>query len=132
MIGGYEIAIISMFLLLVLTMACTFEQTQVGLYHTLKKYFSPEALYVWPVWNDKKLPIILPGGYWVCVVFTLNLLIGGILRARKGLKQLPILVTHMCMVFIMVAGAVGYHDSREALILLENGSEGDAAKSFNE
>lgn len=131
-LGGYEIAIISMFLLLLLTFFCTFEQVESGLYWTLKKYFSPEHAIVRPFLDGRDAPILLPGGYWVCVVFTVNLVIGGLLRARKGLKQIPILVSHMCMVFIMVAGAVGYHQSKEALILLENGTQGDVAKSFYE
>ncbi|SHJ27820.1 ResB-like family protein [Rubritalea squalenifaciens DSM 18772] len=129
-LSGYEIAIISMLLLLLLTLFCTLEQVESGLYWTLKKYFSPEAVVVQPFFGGKDFPLFLPGGYWVCVVFTINLVLGGLIRARKGLKHIPVFVSHMCMVFIMVAGAVGYHQSKEAVIQVEVGKEGDFAQNL--
>lgn len=131
-LSGYEIAIVCMLLLLVLTWFCTLEQTEAGLYWTLEKYFSIHSYVVRPSLYGKDIPLVLPGGYWVCAVFTLNLICGGVIRARKGWKHAFLLVSHMSMVFLMVAGAVDYHTSRESLMDLYHGDKKDYAVSFNE
>ncbi|MFC4996199.1 hypothetical protein [Rubritalea tangerina] len=132
-IGGFHVAIVSMVLLLLLTWLSTLEQTGPGgLYWTLKKYFSFDAYVVRPTLNGHDLPIILPGGYWVCAVFTLNLLVGGVMRIRKGWKHAAVLVSHFSMLALMVGGAVTYHQSKEAYMLLSVGEKGDSAFSLTE
>lgn len=132
-LGGFHVAIVCMVLLLILTWLSTLEQVGPGgLYWTLHKYFSFDALIVHPTLYGKDLPILLPGGYWVCAVFTLNLLIGGVMRIRKGWKHAAVLVSHFSMLMLMVGGAVTYHQSREAYMSLEHGSTGDGAFSLNE
>lgn len=131
-LGGFEIAIVCMILLLLLTWLCTLEQVESGLYWTLEKYFSIHSWMVVPELDGKTVPVILPGGYWVCAVFTLNLIFGGVLRARKGWKHAFLLLSHMSMVFLMIAGAVDYHTSRESLLDLYHGDQKDYALSFNE
>jgi len=106
-LGGYELALICMLLLLLLTWLCTLEQVDSGLYWTLRKYFSFESWYVIPELNGKDVPVPLPGGYWVCAIFTVNLIVGGLIRARKGWKHSGVLVSHFAMVFLMISGAVG-------------------------
>jgi len=132
-IGGFQVAIVCMVLLLLLTWLSTLEQTGPGgLYWTLEKYFSFGAYYIRPTLYGNDLPILLPGGYWVCVVFTLNLLVGGLVRIRKGWKHAPILVSHFSMLMLMIGGAVTYHQSREAYMLLAVGDTGDSAFSLTE
>lgn len=132
-LGSFQIAIVCMLLLLILTWLATLEQTgSAGLYWTLKKYFSFDAWFIRPTINERDLFILLPGGYLVCAVFTLNLLCGGVLRARKGWKHAPLLVSHMSMTFLMIAGAVSYHKSEEAYILLKHGEVADHAFSLTE
>lgn len=131
--GGFHIAIVCMVLLLILTWLSTLEQTGPGgLYWTLHKYFSFGAITVRPTLYGNDLPIILPGGYWVCAVFTLNLLVGGVMRIRKGWKHAPVLVSHFSMLMLMIGGAVTYHQSRESYMLLEVGDTGDYAWSLTE
>lgn len=132
-LGGFHVAIVCMVLLLLLTLFGTFEQIEPGgLYWMLKKYFSTEALFVRPIFYGKEVPFILPGGYWVCALFTLNLIIGGVIRMRKGWKQAPILVSHFSMVMLMIGGAVTHHQSRESYMVLYHGDTGDSAFSLTE
>lgn len=132
-LGGFHVAIICMVLLLLLTLFGTFEQIEPGgLYWMLKKYFSTEALFVRPTFYGKDVPFILPGGYWVCAVFTLNLIIGGVIRMRKGWKHAPILVSHFSMVMLMIGGAVTHHQARESYMVLYHGDTGDSAFSLTE
>ena len=133
LIGGFQVAIVCMVLLLILTWLSTLEQTGPGgLYWTLEKYFSFGAYYVRPTLYGHDLPIYLPGGYWVCALFTLNLLFGGVMRMRKGWKHAPILVSHLSMLMLMIGGAMTYHQSREAYMLLAVGETGDSAFSLTE
>lgn len=131
-LGGYEVAIVCMLLLLLLTWFCTLEQVESGLYWTLEKYFSVHSAVVQPSLYGNNLPLHLPGGYYVCVVFTVNLIFGGVLRARKGWKHGFLLLSHLSMVFLMIAGAVDHHTSREALMDLYHGDKKDYAVSFHE
>ena len=132
-IGGFHVAIVCMVLLLLLTFFGTYEQLEPGgLYWMLKKYFSLEAFIVRPTFLGKDVPFILPGGYWVCAVFTLNLIVGGVLRIRKGWKHAPVLVSHFSMVMLMIGGAVTHHQSRESYMRLYHGDTGDSAYSLTE
>jgi len=132
-LGGFHVAIVCMALLLVLTWLSTLEQTGPGgLYWTLRKYFSFDAFFVRPTLNGHDLPIFLPGGYWVCAVFTLNLICGGVIRMRKGWKHAPVLVSHFSMVMLMIGGAMTYHQSREAYMELKVGDTGNTAYSLTE
>lgn len=132
-LGGYHVAIVCMVMLLLLTFFGTYEQMEPGgLYWMLRKYFSHEVFLVRPTYHGKDVPFVLPGGYWVCAVFTLNLFVGGVLRIRKGWKHAPVLVSHFSMVMLMVGGAVSHHESREAYLELNVGETGDAAYGFTE
>ena len=45
----------------------------------------------------------LPGAYWVIVVLSVNMFLGGIIRARKGWKKAGTLVSHFAILFLLVA-----------------------------
>ena len=104
--AGFELATICLLLLFAATFFGTLEQTQVGLYLTLQKYFDMEALFVIPELNGKIIPLPLPGTFWVCAVLCVNMTLGGLVRIRKGWKTAGVIIAHFSMIFLMVAGAV--------------------------
>ena len=93
-LSGYCLATLLLVLTGVLTWLATLEQVDSGLYATLNKYFDWRSFYLFPGSGRRMIWIPLPGGYWVCVLLFVNLLLGGILRARKGWKQAGILMAH--------------------------------------
>jgi len=122
-IASFKLAIVCMSLLFVLTFFCTIEQVERGLHIVLKTYFGWDSLVVRPEINGRQLPLLLPGGYWVCVVFTLNLIAGGLIRMRKGWKHAGVLISHFSMVFLMVSGAITYHKAESTLVTVDLGEE---------
>ena len=67
-LSGFKLATVLLLLLLLLTWLATLEQVDYGLNQTLHKYFSWKSPYLIPAINTKQVPIILPGGYYVCAL----------------------------------------------------------------
>ena len=127
--AGFEVAIICLLMLF----AATFwdpEQTQVGLYLTLQKYFDMEALFVIPELHGKIIPLPIPGTFWVSAVLVVNMTLGGLIRARKGWKTAGVLIAHFSMIFLLVAGGVS-QISKEVMHVYQ-GDRSDYARSYTE
>jgi len=130
--AGFELATICLLLLFAATFFGTLEQTQVGLYLTLQKYFDMEALFVIPELNGKIIPLPLPGTFWVCAVLCVNMTLGGLVRIRKGWKTAGVIIAHFSMIFLMVAGAVSQVSKKEGVMHVYQGDRSDYAKSYTE
>lgn len=144
---GYEIAICSMILLLLVVFFSTLEQAEVGLYTVSQRYYDMSVVFVQPQLKGKLLPIILPGAYWICAVFTVNLIAGGIFRlvktcwqgnpdkatVRKRLiKKSGVFISHMSMVMLMIAGAVDYHLSSMTMLAVKEGESNRVGSEAND
>ncbi len=114
--AGYELAILCLLLLFAATFFGTLEQTQVGLYQTLRKYFDMEALFIIPRLNGKIVPLPLPGTFWVCSVLFINMTLGGLIRARKGWKTAGVLISHFGILFMLLAGGVSQLKKQEGVM----------------
>ncbi|MBB07824.1 MAG: hypothetical protein CMN03_06130, partial [Roseibacillus sp.] len=102
-LAGFELATICLLLLFAATYFGTIEQTHVGLYQTLQKYFDMEAIFIIPeLKNGKIVPLPLPGTFWVCAVLCVNMTLGGLVRIRKGWKTVGVIIAHFSMIFLMV------------------------------
>jgi len=114
----------------------TLEQIDYGLYPTLKKYFSWESPYLIPDMvpeiNGKKLPFFLPGGYYVCALLLVNMILGGIVRIRKGPKQIGNIISHFGIVFMLIAGGVAHHFSERGNMAVGEGEMADTAEDYFE
>lgn len=131
-LAGFELALICLGFVFLATLFGTFEQTQVGLYRTLEKYFDKEALYILPTFNGKNLPLPMPGTFWVCTVLFVNLTLGGLGRARKGWKTAGVLISHFGMLMLLVAGGVSEYQKKEGVMSVYQGDRSDYARSYTE
>ncbi|MFT4176100.1 MAG: cytochrome c biogenesis protein ResB [Luteolibacter sp.] len=131
-LSGFGIATITLLLLGLLTWFATLEQIDSGLYPTLHKYFDWRSLFVIPEINGKPVPLPLPGGYWVCAVLLLNLILGGIVRIRKGWKHVGNLIAHFGIVFLLVAGGVAHHFSERGNMAVGEGESSNVAEDYFE
>src|SRR5690606_9253859 len=131
-----HLATATLLLLFVLTWLATLEQVDHGLYPTLNKYFSWKSPYLIPDMvpeiNGKKLPFILPGGYYVCAVLLLNMILGGIIRIRKGPKQIGNLISHFGIVFMLLGGGVAHHFSERGNVAVFEGETSNVAEDYHE
>ena len=76
-------------MLLLLTWLSTLEQHTKGLYEVQKRYYDADAWFVipdlpWLYIGEQQIIIPLPGAYIVSAILFVNLLLGGIIRIRKG------------------------------------------------
>lgn len=131
-LSGYKLATVLLLLLMVLTWLGTLEQIEFGLYATLKKYFSSESFIVIPELNGKTLPVILPGTYWVSAVLFVNLLLGGIVRIRKGVRTIGVLIAHAGILFLLFGAYVTHHKSERGNMAVGEGESSNVAKSYHE
>ncbi|MDE0835810.1 MAG: cytochrome c biogenesis protein ResB [Akkermansiaceae bacterium] len=135
-LSGFHLATVTLLLLLLLTWLATLEQIDHGLYPTLNKYFSWKSWYLIPDMvpeiNGKKLPIFLPGGYYVCALLLVNMILGGIIRIRKGPKQIGNLISHFGIIFMLLGGGVAHHFSERGNMAVSEGETSNVAEDYHE
>lgn len=125
-VSSYGVSMVLLFLLLVLTFFGTLEQVNIGLHEAQKKYFESYFL----VHNLGGIPIPLPGAYLVMALLFVNLLFGGILRARKEWRRPGMIIAHAGMLLMLLAGAVTYHYSDSGHLTLYEGERSNEFQSY--
>lgn len=131
-LSGFTLATVLLLLLLLLTWLATLEQIEHGLHLTLNKYFSWKSLYLIPEINQKKLPLILPGGYYVCALLLVNMILGGVVRIRKGPKQIGNLIAHFGIIFMLLGGGVAHHFEERGNMAIYPGETSNVAEDYFE
>lgn len=144
--SGFGLATSVLVLLLLITFLGTLEQVEYGLYPSVTKYF--DSMWVWDIdigaclralsieSSNRHLSLgslpILPGGYLLLVIFSVNLLLGGLIRLRKKPHTIGIFISHASMLIMIVAGAVSFHLKKEGNLALLEGETGDEFISFHQ
>jgi hypothetical protein len=128
-LGSSWLAVTVLLLLLIVTFLGTLAQTEHGLHAVQETYFESVFL-VHDLWG--KVPVPLPGGYLLMGLLSLNLLIGGLVRARKGWRFAGILVCHAGILSLMLSALVTYHWSTEGSLVLYEGETGNAFHSSSD
>lgn len=131
-LSGFGLATITLLLLGVLTWFATLEQIDNGLYPTLTKYFHWKSFFLLPELNGKMVPLPLPGGYWVSAVLLLNLILGGVIRIRKGWRHYGNLISHFGIIFMLLGGGVAHHFSERGNMAVGEGESSNAAEDYFE
>jgi len=133
-LAGFRLASVLLLLLMVLTFFGTWEQTTAGLYATIQKYFTWKNFVVIPdiYINGKLLPIPLPGAYWVSALLFVNMLLGGVIKMRKGWKKSGILVSHLGILILLLGGFVTHHFSQRGNMALYEGETSNFAQAYHD
>ena len=117
-LGSQKLATVMMTFLLILTFLGTLEQAEHGLYQVQKMYFESWGLVHFFDLSFMKIPLPLPGGLLCMIIFTINLLIGGILRLQINKKNYGIFIIHVGIAVMMSAGLVKLVASEEGFLRL--------------
>lgn len=131
-LSGFGLATVTLLLLGLLTWFATLEQIDNGLYPTLAKYFDWKSWWLLPEINGKTVPLPLPGGYWVCAVLLLNLILGGVIRMRKGWRHWGNLIAHFGIIFMLLGGGVAHHFSERGNMAVGEGESSNTAEDYFE
>ena len=101
-LSSFGLSCVLLLLLGLLTWLGTLEQVDHGLFEVQKRYFESFFL-LHPV---GPLQIPLPGANLVLSLLFVNLMVGGVLRMRRGTATVGILITHLGIALLLVAGFV--------------------------
>ncbi len=130
-------------LLLLITFLGTLEQVEHGLFDSQDKYFESilitnvdlacclRAMHI-PYAGAWKLPVLIPGGYLLMMVLSLNLICGGIVRIRKTKRTIGVIMSHGSIVFMLLAGLVSMYYKRDGAVALTEGQATDEFQSFHD
>jgi hypothetical protein len=113
-------------LLFVLTWVGTLEQVHTGLFEVQRKYF--DSLFL--IHHAGPLAIPLPGATLVMGVLFVNLILGGIVRLRKNAGTIGILITHVGILMLILAGFVKQHFSEDGHVTLFEGQRSNTFESY--
>lgn len=128
-LASYGLSVVLLLLLAVLTLLGTLEQVDRGLYEVQHKYFASLFL-VHDLFGV--IPVPLPGAYLLLALLSVNLFCGGIVRARKGVKQIGILIGHAGILALLVGAFFSFHYSLRGHVTLQEGDALDVFMSYDE
>jgi hypothetical protein len=114
-------------LLGLLTFLGTLEQVDHGLYDVQKKYF--ESFFL--VHDSGRFKLPLPGANLVLCVLGVNLVLGGMVRLRKGWDTAGVLVTHVGIALLLVSGLIKMYHSEDGHVTLFEGESSDYFQSYH-
>lgn len=113
-------------LLGLLTWLGTLEQVHAGLFEVQKRYFESFGL----IHRVGAVPIPLPGGQLVLWTLFANLLVGGMLRLRRGKATIGVLIVHVGIALMLAAGFVKLRYSEEGHTTLFEGQRASTFQSY--
>lgn len=118
--GSQRSAVVLLLLLCLLTWLGTLHQVDHGLHAAQQRYF--DSLYLMqPLWGSLAIP--LPGGYLLMALLFVNLLVGGLLRIQWARRTAGILIVHVGIALLLVAGFVKFHFANEGFLRLYEGEQ---------
>ncbi len=131
-----KLAVVLLVVLGLLTWLGTLAQIEGGLWATQREYFESWGLIAelplsfWgnefpSIENQWVIKIPLPGAYPVMILLFLNILIGGMMRFKRRARNVGVLITHIGIALLLVAGFVKLEYSYSgALALFESPENG--------
>jgi hypothetical protein len=128
-LGSMSLAFYVLVLLGILTLVGTLDQQHMSLYDVQVKYFESIVLVYW---IGDKIPLPLLGGYLLLTILCLNILVGGILRLRKGKATMGILVAHIGIVILLLGSFIEDQFSSKGQMRLFEGQTGNEYTSVYE
>jgi hypothetical protein len=128
-LGSFRLAFVLLLLLLLLTFLGTLEQRDRPLYDVQRDYF--ESLFL-VRFVGGVVPLPLPGALLILSLLGLNLVVGGVVRIRKGASTAGVLVAHLGVLILLLGGLVEDRTSKKGHLTLYEGEEGHEFESWHE
>lgn len=125
LVGSMQISVVLLLYLGVLTFVGTVAQIDLSAYDVQKIYFESWTA---PLWG----PIHGPGGLPVMAALFVNMLIGGVLRHRWHRANFGILIAHLGLLLLLLAGWVKHQFSVSGMVALFESETSQTFVSFHE
>jgi hypothetical protein len=131
-LSSFGLAIIILSFLLLITFLGTLAQKDMGLLDSQRMYFDSWFLIHDLTIGRMVLPVPLPGGGLLMVLLFINMLCGAVIRMRKGWRTVGVLISHLAIMFMLVAGFVSFLYKTEGAMPLFEGQASDQYQSYHE
>jgi hypothetical protein len=128
-LSGFRLSVLILFFMFLITWLGTLSQVEIGLFQSQKKYFE-SWIVAQPVFGPLHVP--LPGGALLMAALAVNLVLGGIVRLRRTWSRAGILITHLGIALLLVAGVVKFAASSEGYMRLYEGEKSAEYVSYHE
>ena len=125
-LGSYWLAVALLVNLFLLTWLGTLEQVDKGIHRVQEEYFESW----WVLAKTGPVRMLLPGGYITMGLFTVNLLVGGLIRIRKTRRTAGVIVAHIGIALMMVGGLIEHATSTYGRVVLFEGESGDQFEEY--
>lgn len=125
-LGSFWLAIVLLVNLFLLTWLGTLEQVEKGIHQVQEQYFESWVVFA----KAGPIRLLLPGGYITIGLFTLNLLVGGLVRIRKSRRTVGVIIAHIGIALMMLGGLVEHATSVYGRIVLTEGEEGGEFEEY--
>ncbi len=126
-LGSYGLCVFLLAALFLVTFLGTIGQDRIGMYPAIKMYF--ESFYF--IEKVGPISVPLPGAISLMGLLGVNLALGGFVRMRKNKRTLGILIVHVGMACLLVAGMVRMITATESNVMLYEGSQTNCAVSYD-
>ena len=126
---SYLLSIILLSILIVLVYLGTLAQTEMGIYEVQKMFFD-SIFFMYPITESISVP--LPGGYLILSILVVNIICGGIIRLKYGKRTLGILIIHIGVIYLLLAGLVSFHFAQHGFVRLNEGESADYFESWTD
>ena len=124
-LGSLRVTVVGLFLLLVLTVWGTLYQVGHGLYLSQERFYQSWGFLIGDV-------VPFPGAQTVMAILIINLVASALNLAMKRTLRLGLVMTHLGLLLMLLAGAVTFYLGKSAHLSLLEGEGSNVAISFNE
>jgi hypothetical protein len=132
---SFGMACVILLLLCLLTYLGTIAQIDLGLYEAQNRYFASWVVFH-PVFRDAVgtplFSIPLPGVMLLLVLFSINLILGGLLRLRRRPSYAGLFVVHGGILFLLLGGLVTHAIGYDGQMTLAPGQSSNRFSSYHD
>ncbi|MFT7676517.1 MAG: hypothetical protein ACI8QC_000488 [Planctomycetota bacterium] len=122
-LSSQKLAVVILLLMAVVTFLGTLDQVEHGLYDSVNTYFGS-----WLILQPAgPLVVPLPGAMTLMAVLAVNLFLGGLYRIKRSWRTAGVIVVHIGIVFLLLAGLVKEYYSSDGYLTLY---EGDSSSEY--
>jgi ResB-like family len=127
-LSSFGLGVVVLSFLLLLTWLGTIRQVNMSLLDVQRKYF--DSIVLFEELGPFKIP--LPGATLLMGILFVNMVCGGIIRIRKNWRTFGVVIAHLSILTLLVAGLVSMLYKVEGHLRLFEGQSGDVFTSFHD
>ncbi len=129
--AGESFTVILLLLLIVVTVIGTLAQTSMGLFQAKKMYFDSFFGTTNLTWFGHSVNVYLPGGYLLCLLLFVNLILALFLRIRWQWKNAGAILCHLGVLVFFAGCYFTFHYAREGYLSLQEGQSSQEFVSYH-